>query len=225
MVKMEQVRHQVAIGGRVMDAATRKAISGARVSITEMPPALKGVLERKSIQYGSRWAAMLERPDRTATAPDGLFYFLDLPAGKYTLTALLPGSGKRYGSGHGAATVSMDANRNVKMAFVEIVLQPTTVQGKVTGASHKAGVVMAEVRVKGSGERAFSDAQGQYLLGAVEPGKRTIMVFAQGYRAVSKSVILAAPGALETLNFALVPEAGQGNVIRSSSADSQKGGN
>ena len=67
---------------------------------------------------------------------------------------------------------------------------------------------MAEVRVKGSGERAFSDAQGRYLLGAVAPGKRTILVYAQGYRAVSKPVTLAAPGALETLNFSLVREAG-----------------
>jgi len=208
LIKVEQIHHQVAIGGRVIDAGTRKPIGGVLVSLTEMPPAVKVALTRKSIQYGSRWATMLERPDRAATAPDGLFYFLDLPVGKYTMAASFPGSGKRYGTASGTATVSLDVKGNVKMAFVEIVLQPTSVQGKVTGANHKAGVFMAEVRVKGSGERAFSDAQGQYLLGAVEPGKRTILVFAQGYRAVSKPVILDGPGALETLNFALVRETG-----------------
>ena len=136
MVKVYETRHQVAIGGRAIDAGTSKPIGGALVSISEMPPAFKSTLERKSIQYGSRWDAMPARPDRAATAADGIFYFLDLPAGKYTLTVSLPGAGKRYGSASGAATVSVAANGDITMGFVEIVLQSTAVQGKVTGANH-----------------------------------------------------------------------------------------
>jgi hypothetical protein len=150
---------------------------------------------------------MAERPDRTRTAADGLFYFLDLPDGQYTITASLASSGKRCGATQASATVSRDAKSDVKMAFLEIGLQPTTVQGKVTGAALKAGLMMAEIRVRGSGERAFSDAQGRYVLAGVEPGNRTILVAAQGYRAVAKPVTIGEPGELATLNFALVREA------------------
>jgi hypothetical protein len=208
VIKAEHIRHQVAIGGRVIDGGTKKPIGGARVSLTEIPPAFQAALARKAIRYGSRWATMLERPDRAITAADGLFYFLDLPNGKYRVMASVTELRKRCGTAHEAATVSRDAKGNLKIAFIEIALQSTTVQGKVTGSGHKAGVCMAEVRVKGSGERAYCDAQGQYVLSAVEPGKRTILVFAPGYRAVSKPVTLNGPGVLETLNFALVRETG-----------------
>jgi hypothetical protein len=67
---------------------------------------------------------------------------------------------------------------------------------------------MAEVRVKGSGERAFSDAEGHYVLAGLEPGKRTVLAFAQGYRPASKQAAINEAGALETLNFELVREAG-----------------
>jgi hypothetical protein len=202
-----EVRHQVAIAGRVVDAGVRKPLGGVLVNIVEMPPATKRLLAAKSMQYGSRWDALTERPDRTQTVADGLFYFLDLPDGKYTIAASLARFGKRYGVALGSATVSRDANRGAKLAFLEIGLQPTAVQGKVTGAGHKAGVMMAEIRIKGSGERVFTDAQGQYLLAGVEPGKRTILVTAQGYRLAAKPVTIEQPGELATLNVALVREA------------------
>jgi hypothetical protein len=208
VVKLDEVLHQVAIGGRVIEGGTKKPASGVFVSLTDMPPALKLALTRKSIQYGSRWTKILERPDRAITADDGFFYFLDLPDGKYTVVASLRGSGKRCGTAHATATVSRDAKGNLKMAFVEITLQPTTVQGRITGSGHKAGVFMAEVRIKGSAERTYSDAQGQFVLASIEPGRRTVMVFAQDYRAAAKVVTLNAPGSIETVNFALVREAG-----------------
>jgi hypothetical protein len=204
---MEVSRH-VAIAGRVTDTVTKKPVAGAAVSITEMPVALKSRLAIKSMQYGPRWEAMPERPDRTRTAADGLFYFLDLPDGKYTIAALLTSSGKRYGSARATVTVARDAKGTVKISFLEIGLPPTTVQGKVTGTGHRGGVVMAEIRVKGSGERAFSDAQGEYVLAGVEPGKRTVQVHVQGYRPASKLVSITEPGAVELLNFNLVREAG-----------------
>lgn len=175
------------------------------------------------MQYGDAWAAMTERPDRARTAPDGLFYFLDLPDGDYTLTASLAGMGRRYGTAQATATVSRDENGNFKRAFLDLALQATTVRGKITGPSHRTGVAMAEVRVKGSGERTFSDVQGQYVLSGIEPAvvkngasagsgppitKRTVLVFAQGYRSASKHVALNEAGAVETLDFELVREAG-----------------
>jgi hypothetical protein len=208
MIAWQVSRHHVAIAGRVTDGETGKRVGRVEVTITEMPPAFKRKLEGASMQYGNRWTAMVERPDKTLTRADGLFYFLDLPDGKYTLGASLPSSGKRYGTAQETATVSRDAKGNIKMASVNVILRPTTIKGRITGPAHKNGVVMAEVRVKGSGERAFSDEQGHYVLAGLEPGKRTVLAFAQGYRPASEAVELREPGASHTLNLVLVREAG-----------------
>lgn len=208
MIAWQIARHQVAIAGWVSDGETGKPVSGAEVTITEMPAAFKKRLQGSALQHGKRWTAMVERPDRTQTRADGLFYFLDLPDGTYTLSASCTSTGKRYGTARETATVSRDGKANIKMASVNFVLRPTTIKGKITGPGHKTVVVMAEVRVKGSGERAFSDAQGQYVLAGIEPGKRTVLVFAQGYRPASQPVTLEHPGALGTLNFALAREGG-----------------
>jgi len=201
---VDVVRHRVAVAGHVTDAGTGKAISQAVVTITAAPEAFERRLQLASLQYGDQWDAMPERPDKTRTRDDGLFYFLDLPDGNYSLTASLPGSYKRYGSVQQTAKVSRDAKGDTRIAFVNLSLQATAVKGKITGANHKTGVVMAQVRVKGSGERVFSDAQGDYVISAIEPGKRTISVSAQGYRQVSQLVVVREPGTSETLNFKLV---------------------
>ena len=214
VVKWNVVRHQVAIAGLVTDGEAGKPLAGAEVGITEKPPAFERSLRGLSLRYGSRWNKMVERADKTLSRADGLFYFLDLPNGKYTLGASLPSSG-RYGTAQEAATVSRDAKGTIKMASVNFSLRPTTIKGKITGPAHKNGVVMAEVRLKGSGERAFSDGDGHYVLAGVEPGKRTLLVFAQGYRQpdprnpkaapeAQKIVTLEKPGAVESADFALV---------------------
>ena len=201
-------RHQVTIAGRVADALSGKPLSGVEVAISEKPAPFKKKLEIAAIQYAGRWAGMPERPDRTRTRNDGLFYFLDLPDGRYGLSAAFPGSGNRYGKAEATATVARDAKDDMKIDFVNFVLNQTAVKGKITGPGHKAAVTMAEVRVKGSGERAFSDAHGEYVLAGLEPGKRTLLVFAQGFRAVSQVVTLSEPGESQTVNFNLVRETG-----------------
>ncbi|MGA7412016.1 MAG: carboxypeptidase regulatory-like domain-containing protein [Bryobacteraceae bacterium] len=184
MSKWVEARHQVAIAGKVTYAGTGRSIEGA------------------SVQAAGPSAV------RTRTAPDGLFYFLDLPDGRYTVRASIPGAVSRYATGKGDAEVSRDKSGRIRMATVEIGLAGTTVKGKITAPGHKAGLAMAEVRIKGSGERVFSDAQGQYVLAGIEPGNRTVLVYAQGYKPASHPVKLKEPGAIETVNFALVPEAG-----------------
>jgi hypothetical protein len=198
------VRHQVAIAGRVNDAGTQKPLAGAVVRIVEMSPALKRVLAMKATQFGPQWKAMAERPDRARTAADGIFYFTDLPDGKYTVEASMTAFGKRYGAARGPATVSRDANGKLKLAFLELGLRPTAVQGKVTGSGHKAGLMMTEIRVNGSGERAFSDGQGEYVLNGIEPGKRILTAAAQNYQPASKPVTIEQPGDIVTVNFTLV---------------------
>ncbi|MGO9272717.1 MAG: hypothetical protein ACLQOO_21190 [Terriglobia bacterium] len=244
MRSWQETRHQVAIADTVLLAdedGTEKPIRGARVEITDKPLAFNDFLDAKAIQFGSRWAAMLDRPDRAQSAPDGLFYFLDLPDGEYTLKASLPGPGGRYGTAEERTTVTSKVVENdvrdkyvtfaegrheIEMALVKLVIQPTTIKGKITapalpvkksqerntgkttGAVQETAVTLAEVRVKGSGERAFSDAQGQYVLAGVEPGQRTVLVFAQGYRPAFKAIVLEGPGVTKNLPILLARETG-----------------
>lgn len=204
MIRWETARHVVAIFGSVVDAVTKKPVPGAQVAIQDMPAAFKKTLQLKSLQFGGEWDTMPQRPDRTTSRMDGQFYFLDLPAGKYTLQANYSNAGRRYGQAQQTVQVVEDAKK--KKVAIELALPPTVVKGKIVVSGQKAGVGMAEVRVKGSGERTFSDVQGQYLLTGMEPGKRTLMVFAQGYVAAVQAVNIPGPGTLETLNFNLARE-------------------
>jgi hypothetical protein len=202
----QETRHQVALAGRVLDAETGKPIRGAEVTITNMPVEFKRKIDGVILQMRGRENPLSETPDRTLSRSDGLFYFLDLPDGKYTLKARIPNSGRRYGEAHQDAAVRRDAQATVQRATVNIQLHPTVVKGRITASGQKSGVLMAEVRIKGSGERTFSDKKGNYAVVGIEPGKRMLQVFAQGYREILQAVTLTEPGAAETLNFTLIRE-------------------
>lgn len=80
---------QVAIGGRILDENDH-AVAGAQVTITSMPNGFKHRLEGAAGAAGARWDNLKERPDRTQSRPDGVYFFLDLPEGSYTLNAIDP---------------------------------------------------------------------------------------------------------------------------------------
>jgi hypothetical protein len=200
----ETVRHRAAIAGRVTDAGTGKPLPGARIEITAGPAVFTGRLALLAQQHGKRWAAMAERPDRSRAASDGFFRFLDLPAGQYTLSASLPGSGSRYGTVSVQVTLTADGQGNIPLETAALALPATTVQGRVSDATNTA-IQMAEVRVQGSGERAFSDAQGNYVLSGVEAGSRKLTIAARGFQSKSETVALGQPGAVETRDVTLSP--------------------
>lgn len=204
MVNWEIARHQVAIAGRVTDAQTGQTIGGAQVKITAAPSKFTDWLALQELQYGDRWASMPERPDQIRTAPDGHFHFMDLPNGSYTLMVKLPGVGTRYGVAQATVMVSRDAQGHINLVSTSLALPPTTLKGVVTGPG-AAPVAMAEVRVKGSGERAFTDGQGRYALAGLEVGNRTVSVSAQGYQPASQPVALSPAGVERPLDFDLVP--------------------
>ncbi len=114
--RREGVRHQAAIVGCVTDAATKQPVVGAQVRIESAPAAFQRLVVARSAQD--------KRPiDRTVSAHDGHFHFVDLPDGQYTLTASLPEPRPRYGkSKPTAVTVSRDAKGVFKLAKADIAL-------------------------------------------------------------------------------------------------------
>lgn len=201
MAHWEQTRRQVAIVGRVADAQTGQPLPNARVTISAAPAAFSRWLAARALQHGAQWAVLAQRPDRAFTQADGRFHFLDLPDGDYTLTATLPELGSRYGSGQAQATVARGSGGTITLAAADIALPPTAIKGQITGRN-SAPVVLAEVRLKGSSTRTFSDNQGRYLLTGVQAGPQTVLVLAQGYPA-KETTIESQASLVETLNIAL----------------------
>lgn len=197
-LQVEATRHQVAIAGQVTDRQTGRAIQGSQVTITAGPAAYTRWLDLHLL------ANPTERPHVTRTAADGHFHYLDLPDGQYTLVASLPGAGSRYGTASAQVTITRDAEGNIVRAAANLSLPPTTIKGQVADSVSGEAVVMAQLRVKASGEPAFTNAQGHYLLAGVETGSRTLLVSAKGYQPASQTVTLDAAGVERTVNFTLI---------------------
>lgn len=197
----QQIRRQVAVVGRVIDAESRRPLPGVRITISAAPAAFTSDLAVRSLQDGAQWAALDERPDRTRTRADGRFHFLDLPDGQYTFTATWPELGSRYGSATGQATVTRNSSGKIALATTEIALPSTTLKGRITGRNNEP-VVLAEVRLKAQAVQTRSDDQGNYLLTALEAGRHTVLVSAQGYT-TKETAIDCQPSLAQTLNITL----------------------
>jgi hypothetical protein len=198
----EERRHAVAIAGRVVDARTGPRpmpIAGVEVTIVVMPEDFKETLARRSRALAGVWEDMAERLDRTWSRADGLFYFLDLPEGQYSVRAVLPNCGERYGEARQDVKVARQPDRRFDLKFFTLPLPPTAVTGTIATAADENDIVsLAEVRVKGSGERMFSDNRGQFRLTAIEPGDRVLQVAARGYLPTESKVTVAKAGGAQT---------------------------
>jgi hypothetical protein len=176
-----------------------------------MPAKLERKLAQLAEYAGDEWERRAQRPDRTCSRVDGLYYFLDLPAGEYEVRAALPNCGKRYGEKREKKEVFSEKKKAsnddqkqsganaLKSMWLELALGQTAIHGRITDAAKKTGVMMAEVRLKGSGERTFSDARGEFTLGPIEASKseRTLECSAQGYLQKEQGGVRAAePGKL-----------------------------
>jgi Prealbumin-like fold domain len=114
----EIVRHQVAIGGRVVDDRDQ-AVVGAQVMITAMPRALRQKIDATASSTRRDGQPVGMRYDQTVTDADGLYYFLDLPAGRYTLKGIDNQSGLQ---GEKTVSVSWSRDGNVKRARADLKL-------------------------------------------------------------------------------------------------------
>jgi hypothetical protein len=139
---------------------------------------------------------------QTVTRGNGLFYFLDLPDGTYEVRAFLPGSGTRRGAAKKQVKVSRDDQGNIRMEFLDLPLTATSIRGTVNGPG-KDRVMLAQVRLKGSGEQTFTDRDGRFFFSEVEAGNRTVQVVAQGYKPASKVVRVSSAGTEHHVDFVL----------------------
>jgi len=222
-------RHRVAIAGLVLDGVSGKPIPGAQIEITVKPQAFAdkvALLEASSRGQGPGPQSL----DTAKTRSDGLFYFLDLPEGRYQVVGFMPKetlylnhpdppggdrkdffqrkADKRYGKDQFEATVSY-AERFSNFAVLR--LQPTRITGRVVTSTNQAAVLMAEIRIRGCDERTFSDAQGQFTITGIQPNarKRTLQVRAKGYRDQLVEVLIDKPGACaEVKGIRLVRDGG-----------------
>jgi hypothetical protein len=201
-----EMRHRVALAGVVTDAVTSQSVADAVVSIANAPKAFESWLGVYATRFGAAWSGMTERPDRTRSRRDGLFYFLDLPDGDYELTVAAPSFGSRYGVAGSTVKVVGKELPRYEIQWTNVSLPPTTIQGCVS--SKKINIGFAQVQIQGSGESVFSDDMGRYVLAGIEPGKRTLMVSAQGYKPFAEQIVIAKPGDRNTKDVQLIHSAG-----------------
>jgi hypothetical protein len=208
----EPIAHQTAIAGMVVDGRTGQALAGVDVLLTAMPAIFSDRLKLKALQY-PHWDNLNERPDRTFTRADGGFRFLDLPDGEYTLRLSMPGARHRYGPTEKSFTVARNLHGKIDSAISAIPLPPTAVAGQIFGAGSSGGeplpLFMAEVRVSGTGERAFTGGDGIYYLTGVEVGSRVLEITAHGYvsPAGMNTDVVIKVGEISLKDFTLDPTA------------------
>ncbi|MFT3767536.1 MAG: carboxypeptidase regulatory-like domain-containing protein [Minicystis sp.] len=191
---LDSIRLRTAITGKVIDAETQAPIPGARVSLSG-PPAFQAILDVLAVQYGDAWAGMTARPDRAISVDDGFFQFGDVPDGAYTLTLDYPRSVDRYGTQTATTTVTHAPDGSVTPTPILVALPPTAVKGTIlrsfplaSPAKPPAPLQMARVRVRGSGQEAYTDGLGNYYLTGVDPGQHVLAITSPGLAAASATV-------------------------------------
>jgi hypothetical protein len=114
----EITRHQVAIGGRVVDEADQP-VAAAEVTITGMPEEFQRKIAGTTEMAGGGWERSDRRLDLSRAKPDGIYFFLDLPAGKYTVKGVDRRSGA---AAEKTVTVSWKKDGKVDMAVADLKL-------------------------------------------------------------------------------------------------------
>jgi hypothetical protein len=200
-----RIRHVVSIAGAVQDRATRTRIGGARVEITEGPPAFQAMLAAQAADPA--WQHRQERPDRTVSQSDGIFIFVDLPSGPHRLRVSAPEMGSRYGAVEvGPIEVqAVPAEGPFSAARADVDLPPTRIRGVVTDAVTGRAIPAARVRLLGDTTVVKTGDDGAYDLSRQIAGKPTLQATALRFQPKTRQLELAA-GQERVENLALQPE-------------------
>jgi hypothetical protein len=220
--------HTVAIAGVVRDAVSQARIGRALIEIKRGPPKFRAMVQ--ALDADPRWRSRTERLDRTWSQADGLFYFLDLPAGQYRLRVSLVdlssddprlrGSlvttppddyrarvnvrqlGTRYRPVEigPLRTHAHKRHKPVLIARADVALPPTRIHGTVTANGSDEPVAGARVRLRGDTTVVLTGDDGSYELMPLVAGAPTVEVSAVNYKKASQAVTLA-PGQDCVVNF------------------------
>src|SRR5262245_12693961 len=118
----ETIRRTVALFGHVLDA-DGKPKPGVRVTITKAPPNFRLRGKTKTTTPETHWLSkdQTSRRDSVVTRSDGIYFFLDLPDGNYTMEAE-DAQGRHRGENRGK--VSRNKDGKILRAMADIKLLP-----------------------------------------------------------------------------------------------------
>ena len=204
----EIVRHTASIAGIIVDAVTQTPVPGALVAITSGPAGFEALIAALAADLG--WSDQDARPDRRLTGPDGVYCFMDLPAGSYDLEISVPSMGSRYGTStrNGVQVAAADAGKGPTWpAWAATAIQPTCVTGQVTRADTKAPIAGAQVWLHSDTNMALTDGNGTYLLSGLVAGTVAVEVAASGFSSASQPNVVLTAGQKQTVNVSLKPVA------------------
>ena len=114
----EIIRHQVAICGLIKDDRGN-LITDAQINIVSMPTAFSNWVSTAFQASEKEWEDLEERVDRAETNNNGIFYFMDLPSGPYTLQVI---DGRSGIQDEKKVNVTRDEEGNIDMAMVTVNL-------------------------------------------------------------------------------------------------------
>lgn len=182
-LQITPAKQRAALAGKVVDALTSRPIAGAAAVITAGPAAFQRLVALRQAQGGAA-------PERAASAADGCFAFIALPDGAYTVAISGP-AGLHYGAVTQAFSVQRDAAGEIAVTIKVISLPPSGARGTVKAQESATLLPLARVRVEGSGEVAYCDANGVFIVAGLQPGARRLTIGASGYKRGSAAAQIA----------------------------------
>jgi Carboxypeptidase regulatory-like domain len=206
MSDLEIVRRRASIAGMIVDFVTNSPVPGALVAITSGPADFEALIAALAADLG--WSDQDARPDRQLTGPDGVYCFMDLPAGSYDLEISVPAMSSRYGvyTRNGVQVAAAGAGEApIWPAWAATPIQPTCATGQVTRADTNQPIAGAQVWLHSDTNVALTDNNGIYMLSGLVAGTVAVEVAASGFKPASQPNVVLAAGQKQTVNVSLKP--------------------
>lgn len=187
--------------GRNLEIKRRLGGALVEIIVEEAPQAFQTMVHAK--RADPQWTRRRQRIDRTWSHSDGIFFFLDLPPGEpgegYRLRVTLPRMGTRFGVVETPLVVlpTRPTERPMRPVQVDVELPATRLHGSVTeqrltvdNTLETLPVRGATVRIRGTSDRAETDANGWYELDQLLASRPTIEIAAPGFAPVVQRIEL-----------------------------------
>ena len=178
----------------------RLAEALVQIIVDEAPQAFQTRI--KALKADPAWASGNKRIDRAISQADGVFFFVDLPAGEagetYRLRISMPQRATRYGT---VETEAVAVNPNepgepVQVTQMDVTLPVTQISGTVSKQNGDA-IPGAKVHLRGATRFVETQGDGGYRLSHLLAGKPLLEVTAAKFETFQQRVALTAGQTLE----------------------------